>query len=106
MGCQPAAKEMPDPALREVVHQRPLFGDADRVVQRQDDAAGADLHPLGDGGDRGAGDGRVGVQPAEGVEVALRRPDGGEAVPVGELRALQQEAVLVAATPSPSSLAK
>ena len=41
-------------------------------------------HALGDGGDRRAGHRRVGVEAAEGVEVALRRPDRREAVAVGE----------------------
>ena len=84
----------PDAAVREVVDDRPLLGDPQRRVQRADEASGADPHPLGDGGHRGAGDGGVRVEAAERVEVALGGPDRDEAVAVGEARALEQEAVL------------
>ena len=79
-----------DAPPRQVVHHRPLFGDADGIVQRQDHAAGADLHALGDGGQGGARQGRVRVEAAERVKVPLRRPHGGEAVLIGEAGAFQE----------------
>ncbi len=47
-----------------------------------------------------------GIEPAEGVEVALGRPDGGEAVRVGELRAFEQQLVAGPSASRASSLAK
>ena len=76
LGCQPDANETPTRPLRDVVDERPFLGDADRVVQRQHAAARADPQSIGDGGDRGAGHRRIGIQPAECMEVALGRPDG------------------------------
>jgi hypothetical protein len=94
----PARRERDaDATVREVVDDRPLLGDPDRAVQRRDDAAGADPQPLGDRGDGRAHHRRVRVQPAEVVEVALRRPDRREAVGVGELGALHQQPVLLRA---------
>ena len=46
------------------------------------------LQARGHGRDGRAGHRRIGVEAAEGVEMALGRPDGREAVLVGELRAL------------------
>ena len=39
-----------DAPLGKVIDQRPFFGDANRVMQWQDDAAGAQLHASGDHG--------------------------------------------------------
>ena len=84
-----------DPAPRQVVDDRPLLGDAQRMVQRRDHAARADADPLGHGGDGGPGDGRIRVQAAERMEVPLRRPHGGKAIFVPELRAFDQQPVAI-----------
>src|SRR5207244_363062 len=81
------------PPVREVIDDRPLLRDADRVMEREDDAPRADADARRRGGERRAGDGRVRVEAAEGVEVPLRRPDRAEAVRVGEASALEEEAV-------------
>ena len=64
-------------------------------MQRQRDAAGANLYALGDHRQRRAQDGGVRVEPAEVLEVPLRRPHRREPVGVGKAGALQQQAVLV-----------
>ena len=61
------------------------------VVQRKHDAARAEADRLVIDGQGGAGDGRIGVQPAERVEVPLGRPHRREAVLVGEPGAFEQE---------------
>ena len=85
-----------DPSVGKIVDQRPLLGDADRAVQRQHTTPRADLHPLGDGGDGGADERGIRVETAEGMKMPLGRPDGLEAIAVGEPGALEQKAVLVA----------
>lgn len=83
-------------AVRQVVHHRPFFRDPDRVVQRGDHAARDQLHALGGRGERGVQDGGIRVKRAEFGEMALRHPDAGEPVRIGETRALHHELVLVA----------
>ena len=92
----PGGERDAGPACRDVVHDGPFLGHPQRVVQRQHHAARADLYPLGDRGDRRGRHGRIRVEPAELVEVALRGPHRGEAVPVGEPRAFQEQAVPLA----------
>ncbi len=53
-------------------------------MEREDDAAGADVDAGGGRGDRGADDRRIGVEAAERMEVALGRPDRGEVLAIGE----------------------
>jgi hypothetical protein len=53
------------------------------------------MNVLGDGGESGGSDGGVGIEVAEGMEVTFRSPDGGEAMLVGEARALDEEAVAI-----------
>src|SRR5690349_1004760 len=64
-------------------------------MQRQGDAARANLHALSDHCEGGAEHGRIRVKAAEIFEVAFGRPDRTEAVAVGKLRALQNETIFV-----------
>ena len=64
-------------------------------MEGQHDAPSSDLNPLRDRRNGCRADRRVGVQTAEAVEVALRRPHGGEAVTIREPRPVQQQAVLI-----------
>ena len=64
-------------------------------MQGRDAATRAEADRFRDRRQRGAGDGRIGIQPAERTEVPLRRPHRGEAVLVGELGPLEQKRVLV-----------
>jgi hypothetical protein len=65
------------------------------MVERQRDAARANLDALGEDGERRAQHRGVRVEAAEILKVTLGRPDGPEAVAVGELRALDDEAILL-----------
>ena len=93
IGLPAGGKRHADAALREVVHQGPVFGSAYRVVQRQHATAGAQVHARGHCGQRGAGHGGVGVQAAKVMKVTLRRPDRFKALAVGKARAFQQQLV-------------
>ena len=84
-------------AAGDAVDDRPLLGDAGRMVQWQDHAAAAHVHPVRHRGHRGAGHRRIRVDAAEGVEVTLRRPHRLEAPGIGEARPVEQQAVLVGA---------
>ncbi|CAM3619456.1 hypothetical protein COSO111634_20880 [Corallococcus soli] len=81
-------------ALGQVVHHGPLLRDEQRIMQGQHDAAGAQAQVLRDGGERGGDHRGLRVEATEGMEVTLRRPHGGEAIRVRELRALHQQLVL------------
>ncbi len=83
-----------DAPVRQVVDDRPLLGDAQRVVQGQNHAPGADVDVLGQRRQGRAGDRRIGIEAAEGMEVALGRPHRGKAVGVGELCPFEQEPIL------------
>jgi hypothetical protein len=65
------------------------------MMEREDDAARAQMDIVSDGGERGGGDGRVRIEVAEGMEVAFRSPDGGEAMRVSEARAIEEQAIAV-----------
>src|SRR5206468_9389594 len=82
-------------SARQIVDNGPFFGDANRILQRQDDASGADLRALSRCGNRGTRDRGIGIQTAKLVEVPLRGPDGAKAVRVGKPGALQKEPVLI-----------
>ena len=97
LGLPARCERNADTAFGEVVDQRPLFGHTHRVVQGQHHAAGSDLHVLGVHGQRTGGHCRAGVHATEDVEVALGRPHRVETVVVGELRAVEQQLVLLAA---------
>ena len=99
VGLPAAGDGKPCPALGEVVDHRPFFGDPRRVVQGRDAGARAHADVAGEPRHRRAGHARVRVRAPEGMEVALGRPDRGEAVLVGEFRAFQQRAVLAAPAP-------
>lgn len=86
-----------DPAARQVVDKRPVFGDAKRMVQRQDDAAGHQPHAAGLARQRRLQHRRVRIQPAEIGVVPFRRPHAREAVPIGIPRRLDHQPVAVAA---------
>ena len=77
----------------ELVDQGPFLGDADGIVQRRDEASGAQLQAFGDHGEGGREDGRVGEESAERTEVPFGCPDAGEAMAIGEPGDLQQQAV-------------
>src|SRR6185295_17071660 len=83
-----------DPAVGEVVHHRPFLGDADRMVKRHHDAAGAQPEVLRGFGEEHGQERRIREDAAELVEVALGDPDPFEAVLVRELRALPEEVEL------------
>ena len=83
-----------DAAVGEVVDDRPFLGNPRGMVQRRDARACAYGEVLRNGRNCSAGDGGVRVRAAEGVEVTLGRPDGVEAVGIGEFRALQEQFVL------------
>ena len=55
LACQPEANDSPTRPLDRLSTTDQSSAHADRVVQRQHHAAGADLDALGDDGDRGAG---------------------------------------------------
>ena len=62
-------------------------------MERQDAAAGANLHVLGHGRDRGARHRRIRERTTEGAEVALGCVHGAETVGIGELRGLEHQLV-------------
>ncbi len=68
----PRRERHPSASPRDAVHHCPLLGDARGMMQRQHDAAAAHVHPVRDGSHRSARHCRVGIDAAEGVEVALR----------------------------------
>jgi len=76
------------------------------MVERGDDTAGADGDALGHDRQRGPGDRRIGVVPAEAVKVPLGSPHRAEFVRVGEPRALDQEPVAVVVPSSRDSSPK
>ncbi len=97
LGVPAACDADADASAGEVVHHRPLLGDPDRVVERQDDGAGVEADALGLPGQCGGQDRRVGEEAAEGVEVALGHPERVEPVPVGEPGRLDEQFVLAVA---------
>src|SRR5688572_6561741 len=64
-------------------------------MERQYDAAGTQTNVLCLSCERRRDDRRVGRKPSERVEMSLRNPDCLEAVTIGELRALDEQIVLV-----------
>ena len=87
------------PAMAQQLDGRRVLRQAQRVMHRREDDAGADLDPRGRLGERRADDeqrGHVAVID----EVVLRRPDRGEAEPLRVDR--EAERVVVGATSSPS----
>ena len=77
-------------SVRKVIHQRPILRDAHRAMQREHEAAGANLHVLRDHGQCGAQHRGIGIESTKGLEVPLRRPYGSEPVGIGKARALKQ----------------
>ncbi len=73
-----AAQSRDDPPLGDVVEQRDLLGQADRVVQRDLRDGEADLDAAGRGGQRGGKAERIDVG-ADAVEMVLGQPQGVEA---------------------------
>ena len=94
-GCQPEA--MASPARPLVRLSITAHSSAMRAgwCSGSDAGPGAHADVLRDRRHRGAGDRGVRIGAAEGMEVAFRRPDRAEAVAVGELRAFQQQLVLL-----------
>ena len=82
-------------AAGQVVDHCPFFGNPGGMVQRGHATAGPHRQIAGHGGDGSAGDGRVGIGAAKGVEMPLRRPDRDKAILVGKLRPVQQQLVFV-----------
>ncbi|NKA55407.1 hypothetical protein GO279_04175 [Ralstonia solanacearum] len=83
------------PALREVVHHRPLFSDPHRMVQRQHDAARAQLDARCFARQRGAQHRRIGREPAERMEMPLRQPQRRKAAGVGIAGHLEEQPILL-----------
>ena len=81
----------------DAIDDRPLLGDAGRVMQWQDAATGAQRHVARDRGEGGAGDRRVRERPAECIEVPFRGPDRHEASLVSEAGGVEQDLVLASA---------
>src|SRR5262249_11886882 len=69
--------------------------DAHRIMQRQSDAARTNLHSFSNHRQRGTEHGRVRVKATEILKVSFGRPNSAEAISIGKLRALQNEAILV-----------
>src|SRR5689334_21322833 len=65
------------------------------MMQRQSDAARANLHAFSNHRQRGTEHGRIRIKATEILKVSFGRPNCAEAVPVGKLRALENEAILV-----------
>lgn len=65
------------------------------MMQWNDDAPRPDFDPFSDHGNSYARDRRVGVEVAKLMKVALRRPDRGKALLIGELRPFNQEFVAI-----------
>ena len=107
LACQPEANDSPTRPFDRLSTTDHSSAHADRVVERQHARCrhGCCMRSVTIA-DRRAGDRRVGVEAAERVEVALGRPDGGEAVLVGEPRAVEQQLVPVAPLGSAASAAK
>ncbi len=83
------------PALREVVHHRPLFRDPHRMVQRQHDAARAQLDVRGFPRQCSAQHRRIGREPTEGMEMPLRQPQRRKAACIGIAGRLDKQPILV-----------
>ena len=88
-------KGNPHPTLREVVDERPLFSDTNGVVQGQHTTAGANLDIPGHCGQRGTGDGGIGILTAKGMKVAFRRPHRIKTMLIGELRSFDEQLIFV-----------
>ncbi len=84
-----------DPALRQIVDQRPLLRDPHGVVERTHHAARANGDPRSDGRDRRRGHRGIGVRPAEIVEMPLRRPHGLKTMLIGKMCAFQQQPISI-----------
>lgn len=90
----PAGSERDSDATSgEVVDHRPVLGNSNRMMERENDATGANLDALCDRRDRCGSDRGVGVKAAEGVEMPLRRPNRGESVRIGKPRSLEEQAI-------------
>src|SRR5690606_16874340 len=87
------SKRKSDAAAGKLVDHRPVFSNAQWIVQRENDATRTQRNAARDRGERGGRYSRVGIRPAELVEVALRRPHRAEVVGISELGAFQQEAI-------------
>ena len=79
-----------DPAARQVIDHRPLLGDTQRILKRDNDTAGANLYSLGECRRRGAENSRIWIQSAERMKMPFRRPDRREAIVVGEFHAFEK----------------
>ena len=79
-----------DPSTGQVIDHRPLLGDTQRILKRDNDAAGANLYLLGERRRRGAENSGIGIQTAERMEMPLRRPDRREVILVGVLQAFEK----------------
>ena len=95
VGVPAGCEGQSDTSARQLVDHRPVFRDAQRVVQRQHDAAGAEVHARRDGRKRRRGDRGVRIEAAEGVEVPFGGPDSGEAMLVCEAGTIKQQAVRI-----------
>src|SRR6185369_492934 len=78
--------------IGKIVDHRPLFRNTHWMMQRQSDAACANLHAFSDHRECCTEHGRIRIKATEILKVSFRRPDRAEAIPVGKLRALQNEA--------------
>src|ERR1700760_2885959 len=76
------------PSVGKIVHDRPLLGDSNRMMQRQGTTSRANLYAFGNHRQRRAEHGRIRVEAAEILKVSFGRPDGAEVIQVGQLRAL------------------
>src|SRR6516162_2842097 len=83
------------PATREIVHNSPFLGHANRIVEGQNDATGPEADALGLLAEGRVQDHRTGVQAAHLREMALGQPDGGKTVLVGKARGPEEKIVFV-----------
>ena len=92
----PASRERdPHSPIRDVVHDRPFFGDAKRMVKRKDDSSLRGCDVLRDRGYRRASHRGIRIESAERMEVPLGSPHRDEAVGVREPRTFEQQFVFL-----------
>ena len=72
-----------EPPARQQIEHRGILGDADRVLHRQDDDAGAEPDPRRARGDEAEERQRRGQSPFVAVEMVLGDPGAVEALPLG-----------------------
>jgi hypothetical protein len=97
IGMPARGKGQANATMREVINNRPLFGHAQRIMQREHDTASTQLHMSGHRCQCGTCDGWVGIEAAKAVKMSFGSPDGGKCMLVSKLSTLYQEVVAICA---------